>query len=357
MRTGFLLPLILSSVVISLAAVALAQPPTPDGPTPSAIPRDEDLSPEDRARRAKVLVKVGETEITVGQVEDSINVQSPFLRQRYQDQTKLTEYVQQMIRFELMAAEAQRKGYGDHESVVRTRKQNAVQRMIRERFDEAMTPETIPEEDVRGYYDSHDAEFHRPEMVRASHILLDTREDAAALITELAEQDARAFRQAARDRSVDTETKLRGGDLRYFTNEGRGLNAQDAEVDPLIVAAAFELGEVGDVSAAPVVVGERFSVIKLTGRRPEESRSYEEASQTIRLRMWRERRQTGLEDLVRELRERYAPEIHEERMEPIVLDPPPEQEGQAPEEGTDPHGHGAMPDPSKQPSTAGSTTP
>jgi peptidyl-prolyl cis-trans isomerase C len=265
-----------------------------------------------------------------------------------------------MIRFELMAAEAQRKGYGDHEAVVRTRKQNAVQRMIRERFDEQMTPETIPEEEVRAYYDSHDAEFHRPEMVRASHILLDTREEAVALIQELREQDARAFRTAAREHSVDTETKLRGGDLRYFTQEGRGINAQDAEVDPAIVAAAFELDEVGDLTAQPVPVGEKFSVIKLTGRRPEEHRTYEEASQTIRLRMWRERRQTGLEELVRELRERYQPEIHEERMEPIRLDPPPEPDGdEATEEGpADPHGHGApLPDLDMQPSGMGSPTP
>ena len=154
MRNGLLLSLILFSLAISLGAVALAQPATGSDPTPSAIPRDEDLTPEDRARRAKVIAKVGNSEITVGEVEDSINVQSPFLRQRYQDPTKLAEFVQQMIRFELMAAEAQNKGYADHVAVVRTRKQNAVQRMIRERFDEAMTPETIPEDDVRGYYES-----------------------------------------------------------------------------------------------------------------------------------------------------------------------------------------------------------
>ncbi len=348
MRRGLLAALLLTSLALSVAAVALAQPSVVNDDPPE-LPQEEDLSPEDRARRAKVVAEVADVEITVGEVEDAINVQSPFLRQRYQEPSKLREFVQQMIRFELMAAEAQRKGYDDHDAVVRTRKQNAVQRMIRERFDEQLTPESIPEEEVRAYYDSHDAEFHRPEMVRASHILLDTREEAVAAIAELQGQDARAFRQAARERSVDTETKLRGGDLRYFTQEGRGINAQDAEVDPAIVAAAFRLQEVGDVSAQPVEVGEKFSVIKLTGRRPEEHRSFEEASQTIRLRMWRERRQSGLEELVRELRERYSPEIHEERMAPISLDPPPEPAGgEEGEGGEDPHGHGQLPAPTKQ---------
>ena len=33
--------------------------------------------------------------------------------------------------------------------------------------------------------------------------------------------DLRAFRQLARDKSIDEATKLRGGDLRYFDNQGK----------------------------------------------------------------------------------------------------------------------------------------
>lgn len=324
--------LLLLSVCAVLAAsgvaIAIAQPPAMDPtvePPPPGTP-PEDLTPADRARRAKRVAKIGAVEITVGDVEDAVNAQSPFLRARYQDQARLREFVQQMIRFELLAAEAERRGYGDNDAVVRSVKQNSVQALIRQEFDERITPESLPESDVEAYYESHEAEFHRDEMVRASHILLADRERAAQLAAELREGDARAFRQAAREHSIDRETKLRGGDLRYFNDEGRAFNARDAEVDQNIVAAAFRLREVGDVVSEPVQVGENWSIIKLTGRRPAEHRSLEDSAQGIRLRLWRERRQQAIEDFVRGLRERYAPEVHDDRMAPIRLDTTPTEE-------------------------------
>ncbi|MBW2463862.1 MAG: peptidyl-prolyl cis-trans isomerase [Deltaproteobacteria bacterium] len=345
--TTLLLSLALFGLVSAASSAAFAQPEQPD-PQPNAVPQatdQADLTPEDRTRRAQVVVRVSGTEITVGDVEDQINAQSPFLRARFQDPARLRDFVQQMVRFELMAAAAVEKGYGEHPGVVRTRKQNAVQRMIRERFEVDLTPDTIPEAEIRAYYDGNDAEFHRPEMVRASHIQVAAREDAVALIAELSEQDARAFRQAAREHSVDNETKLRGGDLRYFTAEGQGMNAGDAAVDTALAEAAFALTEVGDITGQPVVVGDVFSVVKLTGRRPEQHRTFEEAEQTIRLRTWRTRRQSGLEGLVTELRERLAPEIHDDRLAPIHLDPLPEPEGAPAAAEPPPHGGAPAPTP------------
>jgi peptidyl-prolyl cis-trans isomerase C len=148
-----------------------------------------------------------------------------------------------MVRFELMAREAEKKGYGRDEAVVRSLKQNAVQQLIRREFDERITVETIPAADVQAYYDGHPDEFHRPEMVRASHILLASESEANELMAKVRGADARTFRQLARQHSIDTETKLRGGDLRYFNNEGRAVNSPDEPVDAAITTAAFGLRE------------------------------------------------------------------------------------------------------------------
>ena len=358
--------LLLISVCAALAAsgvaIAVAQPqvgdPTIEPPRPGTPP--EDLTPEDRARRAKRVAKIGAVEITVGEVEDAVNAQSPFLRARYQDPARLQEFVQQMVRFELLAAEAERRGYGENEDVVRSVKQNSVQALIRREFDERITPDSLPLSDVEAYYESHEAEFHRDEMVRASHILLADRERAAQLAAELREGDARAFRAAAREHSIDRETKLRGGDLRYFNDEGRAFNARDAEVDQNIVAAAFRLHEVGDVVSEPVQIGENWSIIKLTGRRPAEHRSLEDSAQGIRLRLWRETRQEAIEDFVRGLRERYAPEVHDNRMAPIRLETSPTEEdrggfaprGESPGAGMGPAGPGPGKAPPAEPAEA-----
>jgi len=183
-------------------------------------------------------------------------------------------------------------------------------------------------------------------MRRASHILVATREEADRIAREVAEADVRAFRDLAREHSLDVETKLRGGDLRYFTRERQPDPAttpsQDAEVDQTIVTAAFALREVGDTSP-PVQVGDKWSVIKLTGLRPAETRTVADAGPSIRMRLWRERRQTALDDFVRDLRVRLHPEQHPERVDPIRLDALPAGAGMegfpAGGAGGDTHGH------------------
>jgi len=323
MKRRVVLLTICAAAVAFGVTVGLAQPPA-TGPG-QVNAQQAPLSPEALARRAKVVAKLGATSITVGDVEDQINAQSPFLRARYRDPERLREFVQNMVRFELLAAEAERRGLGTDEGVVRSVKQNAVQALIRQRFDDRITPESISNDDVRQHYDGHPEEFHRSEMIRASHILVAEREEADRLLAQLRTADARAFRAAAREHSIDTETKLRGGDLRYFTRDGRALNSPDEAVDGAIVAAAFALREVGDVAAEPVRVGSNWSIVKLTGRRPAEHRSLEDADQGIRLRLWRERRQQAIERFVDSLRGRYRPEIHEDRIRPIHLDPTPNE--------------------------------
>lgn len=323
---------LLAVSLLTGGAIALAQPnaPTQVRVAPTAAPAVPAEAPPpaaarseaDEARRARVYATVGDVRITVGRIEDEIAQQSPFLRARYRDPAKLRELADSLVRFELLARQAERDGYGDNPIVVRSVKQSVVQHLIKTEFDERITRESITDAEVQAYYDAHLDEFGRPEMVRASHVLLATREEADALLAEARQADARQFRELARRSSIDTETKLRGGDLRYFTRNGlpAGARDDDTPVDPAIVAAAFELGEVGDTVAAPVAVGEHWSLVKLTGRRAAEQRTIEQASEGIRLRLWRETRQRSIDEFVDRLRREHPPELHVERMRPIRLD-------------------------------------
>ncbi|MAC26025.1 MAG: hypothetical protein CMN31_14295 [Sandaracinus sp.] len=280
-------------------------------------------SAADEARRARVYAEVGEVTITVGDIEDAIAKQSPFLRTRYRDPRRLRELADSLVRFELLARAAEERDYDENPVVVRAVKQIAVQQLIEREFDRRITRESITDEEIQAYYDAHADEFSRPEMVRASHILLASRDDAEELLNEARDADARGFRQLAREHSIDTETKLRGGDLRYFTRDGRAAGARedDTPVDATLVEAAFGVEEVGGVAREPVRVGEHWSIVKLTGRRPAETRSLEQASEGIRLRLWREKRQNAIDTFVSELRQAHPPEMHADRMRAIRLDP------------------------------------
>ncbi|MCC7537729.1 MAG: peptidyl-prolyl cis-trans isomerase, partial [Deltaproteobacteria bacterium] len=158
-----------------------------------------------------------------------------------------------------------------------------------------------------------------PEMRRISQIIVASRDEATRILEKARTADARAFRQLAQEHSTDRETKLRGGDVRYFpqTNERR---PEDPEVPEPIVRATFGIENIGDVSAQPVEVGSgRWAIVKLTGRRPAEHRTLEQAEPSIRNRLWRERRQSTIDEFVADLRRRANVEVHEELLNLIVL--------------------------------------
>ena len=322
---AYLVSLLALGGVLSLAALAgpsvraqesgLAEvePPAPVAPVVR--------TPEDEARRAQVVVRVGEVTFTVGEIEDDIARQSPYMRARFRDRAALTEHVQTLVRFELIAREAERRGFGTDPEVRETTAQSAVQQMIRRDFDERITVESVPQEEVDAYYNAHPEEFTRPEVRRASHIVFETQAAAMAALPELRAADARAFRQYAQDHSTDPESRQRGGDLRYFDDHGMTPNSADPAVAASVVASTFSIANVGEV-AEPVEVNGRWSIVKLTGRRPAEHRSLEEAGSGIRLRLWRQTRQTALETFVETLRGRIPTEVHYERAANIRFEQP-----------------------------------
>lgn len=280
---------------------------------------DAGRSPEEERRRAQVLVRFGDVRITVGDVDDRIAEQSPFVRGRYNDPSQRRELLDNLIRFELLAKEARRRGYDRDPEVVQAVKQVAVQELIRRDFDERIRPDTIPADDVRAHYEKNASEFHRPEMRRISQIVLATREEATRLLDKVRTADARAFRQLAQEHSIDRETKLRGGDVRYFPQ----VTEPGGEAPPVpepVVHAAFGLENIGDVTREPVEISSgRWALVKLTGRRPADHRTLEQAEPSIRNRLWRERRQSSLDEFVADLRRRANVQVHEELLNLIVL--------------------------------------
>jgi parvulin-like peptidyl-prolyl isomerase len=121
---------------------------------------------------------------------------------------------------------------------------------------------------------------------------------------------------------MDEASKLRGGDLRYFDQQGKARGETEPSVPPQIVKAAFALKTVGDTAPQPVKLEHGFSIVKLTGQRPAISRKLPEVAETIRVRLWRERRQQAIEGFVTKLRETYKPETHPELTDAIKLEDP-----------------------------------
>jgi peptidyl-prolyl cis-trans isomerase C len=248
------------------------------------------------------LAKIGDTTITVGEFAEDLASKGSFIRTRYASPERRREYLDQMIRFELLAQEAERRGYDDLPDVDRTRKQIMIRRFLEENFEQG-GPETIPQDDLRAFYEAHSAEFNTPEQVRASHILLRDRATAERVLAQLvaAPTDLRLYRQLADQHNTDTTTRDRFGDLRFFSRPNERTEGEP-EVPPEVVEAAFSVERIGSFHPTVVQSEAGFHIVKLTGRRAAMHRTFEEAERPIRSRLWRERREQAIQELIDRLR-------------------------------------------------------
>ena len=300
--------LLLSLVLVgALAVQALAEeaPPTAD-----------------ETRRAKVFATVGSETITVGELEDIINARSPYARKRFTDPEVLEAFADEQVRNELFYRGAEKLGYAKDPDVAKFVDQTVIQLFVRRDFEEAVTPDDVSKEDAAKYYQENSDEFRRPEMRRARHILVASEEEAKGILGQLESGKGMTFRALAKEQSLDTETKLRGGDLLYFTEDGRLVGKQGgAAINATLAKAAFELDQKGQRSK-PLDLGDgKWSVVELTGIRPERIQTLEQASSGIRRKLWREEREDALNKLLMDLRAELKPEVYPERMDAIVLEP------------------------------------
>ncbi len=309
--------LLVMSALASLTPLMASADVVPEEPEEAA----DETADAETARRARVYARFEGGTVTVGEIEDAINAQSPFMRERFRERSALVELAQSLVRARLLAQEAERRGIDERAVVSQRVKQGMVQLLLQQRFPEDEGRAAVTDADVRAYYDAHSSEFGRPEMVRAAHIRLANREDADAILEEVRAADVAEFRELARRHSLDAATKLSGGDLRFFTRDGRpaGARTEDDPVNEEIVQVAFSLEELGQVSD-PVEIRDGFHLVKLTGRRAERLTPFDRAEAGIRSRLWRERRQEAIEEFVNSLREATPPEINRERMLAIELE-------------------------------------
>jgi peptidyl-prolyl cis-trans isomerase C len=264
------------------------------------------------------LAKIDDLVITLGELEERINRQSPYVRARYTSLEQKKEFLDNLIRFEVLAKEAFRRGLDRDPEVVRTMKQVMIQKLINQEFDTKVTPDSIGDAELQASYQANLGEYVKAEEVRASAIIFTSRAQAERVLVE-AKGDAgstnKGFRDLVAKYSSDDETKLRGGDLRYFTADSKELPAA-------VVSAAFALPQVGDISAVIDAGDGKFYVLKQTNRRQGSTRSFEEAKPAIRNTLFRNKRLAAQNAFIDGLRATAKIEIDEASLEKVRVEPP-----------------------------------
>ncbi|MCP4604724.1 MAG: hypothetical protein GY847_30085 [Proteobacteria bacterium] len=276
------------------------------------------LTPE---QAAKVVAKVGDQTITVGDVTRHINRLSPYIRRRWAAPEKRRELLEKLVRVELLSQEAKRLGLTDEPEVQRTVKQVMIRLMIKNDLEKNLFPSKIEEKVLKEEYEKESNKYHRPSQARASHIMLKTRGEAEKLLADLKNHstDSRYFRQKAREFSIDDGSKDRGGDLGYFSKPAERRD-DEPEVPIPVAEAVWKLKNVGDISNETVETKEGFHIVKLTNKRAEMNRSFESVKRMIENRLLREKRKQTMDKFIADLRTKAKVEIFKENLAKLKID-------------------------------------
>ena len=275
--------------------------------------QQEDCKIPEKDRKA-VLAKVGKAVITVGSFADEINKKSPYLRARYATMEKRKDLLKSMVRRELLAAEAEKRGFSKDPDVQRSMKQVMIQKMLNKVFEDRIKKVGIPEEEMKKFYQDHFKEYNKPEQVRVSHIVVKDKATADKVLGEAQKKgrNMRVWRQLVRKHTIDKKTKVRGGDLRYFPKDTK-------KVDPAIVAAAFKMEKPGSIGG-PIKTKMGFHIVRLTHRRKAFKRTFEEVKDQIKQRILRRKRSQVIKDFVKELRNKAKINVKDDELKTLKVD-------------------------------------
>ncbi|RKP57144.1 hypothetical protein D7Z26_03950 [Cohnella endophytica] len=164
--------------------------------------------------------------------------------------------------------------------------------MTLEGFKEQLKPEVelkllfdnqnkASEDDLKAYFEKYkDSKFATtPKEIKASHILLQTKEEAEAVLAEL--KAGKDFATLAKEKSQDTGSKDNGGDLGFF---GKGVMNSGFET------AAFALAK-GEMSGV-VEAESGFHIIKVTDVKEAVIPAYDDVKEKVKDAYYQEKYST-----------------------------------------------------------------
>lgn len=334
MRSALLLLVIVPPLLAGLSAgcddKAIKNAPPADA---SAQPAASGLPPD---LAAKPLATVGDKVITLGQFAATLDRMDQFERLRYQSLERRKQLLDEIIKSELLAAEARKRGLDQKPEVKERIRQILREDVVRQLKAEAPAPAEISEADVRAYYDKHREEFRDPERRRVAHIQVADEAKAKQLLEQAKKASPTDWGKLVRDHSLDktsvgaatTPLEL-SGDLGIVGPPGV-TKGDNPRVPNALREAVFKIDKVGAVLPEIVKDGSTFHIVRMTGKTEARDRSFAEAERTIRVAILQERLQKSEEKLEAELRQRFPVKIDEKALSKVELDLPDAGDGRTP---------------------------
>ncbi len=205
--------------------------------------------------------------------------------------------------------------YKKHESDFRAPEQASIE-FVTLTLDSLMKGITVPQDELRKYYDENASRYAVAEERRASHILIKVDPDAKAADREAAKkkadellaqlrQNPGQFAELAKKNSQDPGSAAKGGDLDFF---GRGMMVKPFE-DAVF---AMKPGEISN----PVLTDFGYHIITLTGVRGGDRKPFE----SVRAEIETEVKRSMAQKKYAEAAEQFTNTVYEQSdsLQPVI---------------------------------------
>jgi peptidyl-prolyl cis-trans isomerase C len=284
--------------------------------------------------------------ITADEFKARLDEQSPFMRARYNTLERKKEFLENLIRFEVLSREAEKAGLRDDPEVQQTVRKIMVQKLVQKRFNEGAGA-SVPDPDVQKYYDEHSAEFHRPKRVRSSVIVFQApagtperarklaaarkalallqappappdpkaaaRKPAAGAEREPVKPgDPQAFTKLVTELSDDATSKASGGDIGLKSSE-----EVEKSYSPELARALFGMkqGETSGVIESP----QALYVARVTLVQEQVDRTLEQVKPQIVARLSREKKSREFDEWLKGLKDSASVKIDEKALDAVEV--------------------------------------
>ena len=253
---------------------------------------------ERRGARSAPLAKIDDVTITLGELQERINRQSPYIRARYTSLEQKKEFLDSLVRFEVLAKEAARRGLD--------------QRSRGRPHDEAGDdPEADARRVRREGHRRHGVGRRDEGVLRRQPRRVRQARGGPGLGDHPQEQGAGRPRRASR--RAATPARPTRGSATWSTKYSQPTRTPSSAAATCATSTrpprrsrrrssrrAFGLVNTGDVSGVVDAGNGTYYVLKQTGRRKSMTKSFDDAKPAIRNKLFREKRVAGAEGLRRQ---------------------------------------------------------
>jgi peptidyl-prolyl cis-trans isomerase C len=284
------------------------------------------ITPE---QASKVLAKVGDKTITLGDFVAALEHMDQFDRIRYQSPERRKELLRELINVQLLADEAVAKGY-DKDALAQQEIRSILRTaMMEEAHTGAPTPNAIPASEIEAYYNAHREVYRDPERRKVSVIVVPDDANAPAVL-DAAKKVATAAKwgELVRAKSLDPAAKANTpldllGDYGWVTAQGE-TGGENMKAPDEVRDAAFQIPAKGGVYDKLVHVRSdpKVYIVRLTELNPAHERTLAESDRAIRVKLVQDKVREREDDLINRLRAENPVQIDDAVLATIHVDLP-----------------------------------